>query len=104
MNLESPTRSLHIMAPAGVSIESRAGDISAQCLTDLKLESLDGGVRNNIEQALTTLPSTSKSLKEPQEQIWTQYAPLWHALFSKTEQNQYFWNDCLLVTQMYRVT
>ncbi|XP_046994889.1 delta-sarcoglycan [Schistocerca americana] len=43
--LESPTRSIEIQAPYGVSIESRAGDISAACLTNLKLQSLAGAVR-----------------------------------------------------------
>nr|CAD7423611.1 unnamed protein product [Timema monikensis] len=42
LRLESPTRSLKVRAPLGVLIESRAGDISASCLTDLKLQSLAG--------------------------------------------------------------
>ncbi|KAJ8871247.1 hypothetical protein PR048_027553 [Dryococelus australis] len=42
MPLESPTRSLEVRAPLGVLIESRAGDIGASCLTDLKLQSLAG--------------------------------------------------------------
>lgn len=44
--LESPTRSLEVKGPQGVAIESRAGDISASCLTDLKLQSLAGAVNN----------------------------------------------------------
>lgn len=32
------------MAAANVSIESRAGDISASCLKDLRLHSIDGAV------------------------------------------------------------
>jgi hypothetical protein len=42
--LESPTRSLEVRAPLGVLMESRAGDISASCLTDLKLQSVAGAV------------------------------------------------------------
>ncbi|XP_067004748.1 delta-sarcoglycan [Anabrus simplex] len=45
LRLESPTRSLEVRAPLGVAIESRAGDISAACLTDLKLQSVAGAVR-----------------------------------------------------------
>ncbi|XP_054257808.1 delta-sarcoglycan-like [Macrosteles quadrilineatus] len=43
--LESATRRLHVMAPAGVSIESRGADISASCLTDLHLSSVDGRIK-----------------------------------------------------------
>uniref|UniRef100_A0A0A9X6V5 Delta-sarcoglycan n=2 Tax=Lygus hesperus TaxID=30085 RepID=A0A0A9X6V5_LYGHE len=64
LHLESPTRSLNIMAPAGVSIESRAGDITAQCLTDLKLESLDGGIR--LEAARVVLPGLKTAHSRPQ--------------------------------------
>ncbi|KAK6628275.1 hypothetical protein RUM43_002087 [Polyplax serrata] len=49
LKLESPTRSLEMKAPLGVAIESRAGDISASCLTDLKLQSLDGAIRFDSE-------------------------------------------------------
>ncbi|EEB17961.1 delta-sarcoglycan, putative [Pediculus humanus corporis] len=49
LKLESPTRSLEMKAPLGVAIESRAGDISASCLTDLKLQSLDGAIRLDSE-------------------------------------------------------
>nr|CAD7405305.1 unnamed protein product [Timema poppensis] len=52
--LESPTRSLKVRAPLGVLIESRAGDISASCLTDLKLQSLAGAVR--LDSANVFLP------------------------------------------------
>lgn len=45
LRLESPTRSLWVRAPTGVAIESRAGDISASCLTDLKLTSVAGSIR-----------------------------------------------------------
>nr|CAD7257114.1 unnamed protein product [Timema shepardi] len=54
LRLESPTRSLKVRAPLGVLIESRAGDISASCLTDLKLQSLAGAVR--LDSANVFLP------------------------------------------------
>ncbi|XP_069704085.1 delta-sarcoglycan isoform X2 [Periplaneta americana] len=48
LRLESPTRSLEVRAPLGVLMESRAGDISASCLTDLKLQSVAGAARHNV--------------------------------------------------------
>lgn len=42
LRIESPTRSLAISAPEGVSLESRAGDISASCLKDFKIQSKEG--------------------------------------------------------------
>ncbi|KAF0303148.1 Zeta-sarcoglycan [Amphibalanus amphitrite] len=55
LKLESATRSLQISAPLGVAIESRAGDISAACLTDLKLQSTGGSIR--IDSPRVMLPS-----------------------------------------------
>ncbi|KAL0274571.1 UNVERIFIED_CONTAM: hypothetical protein PYX00_002673 [Menopon gallinae] len=49
LKLESPTRSLEVKAPLGIAVESRAGDISASCLTDMKLQSLAGAVRLDSE-------------------------------------------------------
>lgn len=43
--LESATRSLKISAPQKVVIESWANEISASCLTDLKLQSIQGAIR-----------------------------------------------------------
>ncbi|KAK0166652.1 hypothetical protein PV327_004144 [Microctonus hyperodae] len=43
--LESATRSLEIKAPERIVIESRAGEISASCLSDLTLQSIEGAVR-----------------------------------------------------------
>ncbi|XP_046394688.1 delta-sarcoglycan-like isoform X2 [Ischnura elegans] len=54
LRLESPTRSLEVRAPLGVAIESRAGDISASCLTDLKLQSVAGTIR--LDSASVMLP------------------------------------------------
>ncbi|KAG8232882.1 hypothetical protein J437_LFUL004752 [Ladona fulva] len=55
LRLESPTRSLEVKGPLGVAIESRAGDISATCLTDLKLQSVAGAVR--LDSSNVLLPS-----------------------------------------------
>ncbi|XP_059482697.1 delta-sarcoglycan [Neocloeon triangulifer] len=54
LKLESPTRSLHVKAPQGVSIEARAGEISANCLSDMKLQSVAGTVR--LEAANVFMP------------------------------------------------
>ncbi|XP_075213987.1 sarcoglycan delta isoform X2 [Lycorma delicatula] len=61
--LESATRSLQVMAPAGVNIESRAGDISASCLKDLKMESIDGAIR--LEAASVILPGLKTASLSP---------------------------------------
>ncbi|RZF44382.1 hypothetical protein LSTR_LSTR007957 [Laodelphax striatellus] len=54
LTLESATRTLQIQAPAGVTIDSRAGDITASCLSDLKLESIDGAIK--LEAGSVLLP------------------------------------------------
>ncbi|XP_066588365.1 zeta-sarcoglycan isoform X2 [Prorops nasuta] len=45
LRLESSTRSLEIKAPQRIVLESWAGEISASCLTDLKLQSVAGGIK-----------------------------------------------------------
>ncbi|XKL65889.1 hypothetical protein PGB90_009309 [Kerria lacca] len=45
LNIESITRMLEIFGPAGIVLDSRAGDISASCLTDLKFESVVGSIK-----------------------------------------------------------
>ncbi|XP_037075682.1 zeta-sarcoglycan-like [Pollicipes pollicipes] len=66
LKLESATRSLEISAPLGVAIESRAGDISAACLTDLKLQSTGGSVRIDSSRVLLPgLPIASPSSQRP---------------------------------------
>ncbi|KAF4525654.1 hypothetical protein B566_EDAN001254 [Ephemera danica] len=52
LKLESPTRSLDVKAPLGVAIESRAGDIRATCLKDLKLQSVAGTIRLDASNVL----------------------------------------------------
>ncbi|XP_071452552.1 delta-sarcoglycan-like isoform X2 [Hetaerina americana] len=54
LRLESPTRSLEVKGPLGVAIESRAGDISASCLSDMLLKSIDGTIR--LDSASVMLP------------------------------------------------
>ncbi|KAJ9596317.1 hypothetical protein L9F63_012650, partial [Diploptera punctata] len=63
LRLESPTRSLEVRAPQGVLMESRAGDISASCLTDLKLQSVAGAVR--LDSANVFLPSLKTAAPTP---------------------------------------
>ncbi|XP_018007716.1 zeta-sarcoglycan [Hyalella azteca] len=43
--LESTTRALEVAAPQGVTVESRAGGISAHCLGDLTLQSTGGVIK-----------------------------------------------------------
>lgn len=45
LKLESPTRTLQMQAPLGITIESQAGDIAATCYEDLRLKSTGGTVR-----------------------------------------------------------
>lgn len=42
--LESSSRRLELSGPQGVTIESRAGDVSVSCLMDIKLQSNAGAV------------------------------------------------------------
>ncbi|XP_011499087.1 PREDICTED: delta-sarcoglycan-like [Ceratosolen solmsi marchali] len=44
LRLESATRSLEVRAPHGINVESSAGEISATCLSHMKLTSRDGAV------------------------------------------------------------
>ncbi|GIX89372.1 zeta-sarcoglycan, partial [Caerostris extrusa] len=63
LRLESPTRTLNVKAPEGIGIESRAGDISASCLKDLKLHSKEGAIwldseRVELRNLKTAIPTT----------------------------------------------
>ncbi|XP_055926842.1 delta-sarcoglycan-like [Argiope bruennichi] len=63
LRLESPTRTLNVKAPEGIGIESRAGDISASCLKDLKLTSKEGSIwldseRVELRNLKTAIPTT----------------------------------------------
>ncbi|XP_050426502.1 delta-sarcoglycan isoform X2 [Adelges cooleyi] len=45
LRLESASRKIELSGPQGVTIESRAGDITASCLMDLKLQSISGAIQ-----------------------------------------------------------
>lgn len=50
LRLESPTRSLQMEASNGISLDSRAGDITAICLNDLTLQSKSGVIKLDSER------------------------------------------------------
>jgi len=71
--LESATRSLKISAPQRVVIESWANEISASCLTDLKLQSVHGAIRLDAKSVYvkglkTAIPVQGHSSREQQQQ------------------------------------
>ncbi|KYN34743.1 Zeta-sarcoglycan [Trachymyrmex septentrionalis] len=73
LKLESATRSLKISAPQRVVIESWANEISASCLTDLKLQSVHGAIRLDaksvyIKGLKTAIPMQGHSSREQQQQ------------------------------------
>lgn len=53
---ESPTRSLDVKAAQSISVESRAGDITATCVTTLKLQSVAGAVSTNYDDHILHCP------------------------------------------------
>ncbi|XP_050342158.1 delta-sarcoglycan-like [Nymphalis io] len=67
--LESPTRSLEMHAAQSIALESRAGDISASCLSTFRLRSVAGSIRLDapniympkLKSALPLPPSASHS-------------------------------------------
>ncbi|XP_046979075.1 delta-sarcoglycan-like [Vanessa cardui] len=67
--LESPTRSLEMHAAQSIALESRAGDISASCLSTFRLRSIAGSIRLDapniympkLKSALPLPPSGSHS-------------------------------------------
>ncbi|CAK9819243.1 SGCZ [Anthophora plagiata] len=73
LRLESATRSLKISAPQRVVIESWANEISASCLTDLKLQSVHGAISLDAKTLFmkglkTASPSQGHSSREQQQQ------------------------------------
>ncbi|KAK1131422.1 hypothetical protein K0M31_017707 [Melipona bicolor] len=73
LRLESATRSLKISAPQRVVIESWANEISASCLTDLKLQSVHGAIKLDAKTLFmkglkTASPSQGHSSREQQQQ------------------------------------
>lgn len=73
LKLESATRSLKINAPQRVAIESWANEISASCLTDLKLQSVHGAIQLDAKSVYvkglkTAIPVQGHSSREQQQQ------------------------------------
>ncbi|XP_076760679.1 sarcoglycan delta isoform X2 [Xylocopa sonorina] len=73
LRLESATRSLKISAPQRIAIESWANEISASCLTDLKLQSVHGAIRLDAKALFmkglkAASPSQGHSSREQQQQ------------------------------------
>ncbi|GBP50992.1 Delta-sarcoglycan [Eumeta japonica] len=73
--LESATRSLEMHAAQGVGIESRAGDISATCLTTFRLRSVAGSIRLDAQnvylpklKSALPLPTSSSHTHDPHHQ------------------------------------
>lgn len=71
--LESATRSLKISAPQRVVIESWASEISASCLTDLKMQSVHGAIRLDAKSVYmkglkAAIPVQGHSSREQQQQ------------------------------------
>ncbi|XP_021925157.1 delta-sarcoglycan isoform X4 [Zootermopsis nevadensis] len=79
LRLESPTRSLEVRAPLGVLMESRAGDISASCLTDLKLQSVAGAVR--LDSANVYLSGLKTATPTPQSPPPRGHHPTGHEIY-----------------------
>ncbi|XP_063530430.1 zeta-sarcoglycan-like isoform X2 [Cydia strobilella] len=63
LTLESPTRSLEVHAPQGIELESRAGDISASCLTTFHLKSVAGAIR--LDAPSIYMPKLKSALPLP---------------------------------------
>ncbi|CAG9563626.1 unnamed protein product [Danaus chrysippus] len=63
LTLESPTRSLEMHAAQSISMESRAGDISASCLTTFRLRSIAGAIR--LDAPSIYMPKLKSALPLP---------------------------------------
>ncbi|KAJ2950690.1 hypothetical protein O0L34_g8950 [Tuta absoluta] len=61
--LESPTRSLEMHASQNIALESRAGDISATCLSAFKLKSVAGAIK--LEAPSIYMPKLKSALPLP---------------------------------------
>ncbi|XP_050676999.1 delta-sarcoglycan-like [Leptidea sinapis] len=61
--LESPTRSLEMHASQSIGLESRAGDITASCLTTFRLRSVAGAIR--LDAPSIYLPKLKSALPLP---------------------------------------
>ncbi|XP_026748263.1 zeta-sarcoglycan-like [Galleria mellonella] len=61
--LESPTRSLEMHAAQNIALESRAGDISASCLTTFHLKSVAGSI--HLDAPSIYMPKLKSALPLP---------------------------------------
>lgn len=65
LRLESASRRLELSGPQGVTIESRAGDITVSCLMDVKLQSIAGAIQIDAAKVflkgLKTVKTTSSA-------------------------------------------
>ncbi|CAH2268160.1 jg8167 [Pararge aegeria aegeria] len=61
--LESPTRSLEMHAAQSIALESRAGDISASCLSTFRLRSIAGSIR--LDAPSIYMPKLKSALPLP---------------------------------------
>uniref|UniRef100_A0A2H8TEW7 Zeta-sarcoglycan n=2 Tax=Melanaphis sacchari TaxID=742174 RepID=A0A2H8TEW7_9HEMI len=65
LKLESASRRLELSGPQGVTIESRAGDITVSCLMDVKLQSIAGAIQIDAAKVflkgLKTVKTTSSA-------------------------------------------
>ncbi|XP_015179437.1 PREDICTED: zeta-sarcoglycan [Polistes dominula] len=76
LRLESATRSIKISAPQRVVLESWANEISASCLTDLKVQSVHGAIRldsksvflKGLKTAVTVQGRSSRESQQQQQQ------------------------------------
>ncbi|XP_070169107.1 zeta-sarcoglycan isoform X2 [Polyergus mexicanus] len=67
LRLESATRSLKISAPERIAIESWASEISASCLTDLKLHSGHGAIRLDAKSIYMKGLKTAMPVQQQQQ-------------------------------------
>ncbi|XP_046429591.1 delta-sarcoglycan isoform X1 [Neodiprion pinetum] len=79
LRLESSTRSLNINAPQRITIESQAGNVTASCLSDMKLESVTGIVKMDAAsiflKGLQTAKPNSGGISEDQHSSSRQKEP-----------------------------
>ncbi|CAH2091899.1 unnamed protein product [Euphydryas editha] len=61
--LESPTRSLEMHAAQSIALESRAGDITASCLSTFRLRSIAGSIR--LDAPSIYMPKLKSALPLP---------------------------------------
>ncbi|KAL5238502.1 hypothetical protein ACI65C_005912 [Semiaphis heraclei] len=62
LRLESASRRLELSGPQGVTIESRAGDITVSCLMDVKLQSIAGAIQIDAAKVFLKGLKTAKTM------------------------------------------